>query len=134
MPYCTRQNLIDRFTEAELIQLTDRANLGVINDSVLNQAISDADNEINGYIAKHLPLATVPPRLVKLACDIARYHLYDDLVPDHVQNRYRDAVAYLSGVSKGQFPLIDDATVIEPDTVNIIDIASSSIVFGRDSY
>ena len=43
MSYCTRQNLIDRFGEPELIQLTDLDNLGVIDDTVLNQAISDAD-------------------------------------------------------------------------------------------
>lgn len=131
MSYCTRQNLIDRFGEDELIQRSDRSNLGVIDDTVLNQAISDADEEINGYIAKYLPLASVPPVLIPLACDIARYRLYDDAAPDLIKERYRNAIAYLLGVAKGQIPLIADATATDLNSANIIDMESDASVFGR---
>ena len=41
----TRQDLIDRFGEDELVLLTDREGRGVINDEVLNRAIEDAEAE-----------------------------------------------------------------------------------------
>lgn len=112
--YATSQNLIDRFGQAELVQLTDRAipATGVIDDTVLNRALADADAEINGYLIGQyqLPLATVPANLELLACDIARYKLYDDRATEHVAKRYDDAVKYLARVGKGELSLALDAT------------------------
>lgn len=135
MPYCTRQNLIDRFGEQELIQLTDRDNLGVISDAVLNQAISDADAEINGYLTAYtLPLATVPANLVRIACDVTRYYLYDDAVTEQVKTRYDSAIKYLVQVARGLISLgPDTAGTVAATTNNSAEFASSPSVFGRDS-
>jgi phage gp36-like protein len=109
MSYCTAQDLTDRFGEQELIQLTDRTNTSTIDTAVLNQAISDATAEINGYLLAYLPLATLPANLVRLACDIARYYLYDDLVSVQVEKRYSQAIDYLKLVAAGKIPLASDA-------------------------
>lgn len=134
MTYCTVQNLTDRFSDDELIQLTDRANLGVINVTVLNQAISDADAEINGYLTAYLPLASVPANLVRIACDITRYYLYDDAVTDQVQLRYDQAIKYLVQVAKGMISLGPDVTgAVADSTNNSVDFTVSPSVFGSDA-
>lgn len=113
MGYATKQNMIDRFDQAELIQLTDRGTpaTGAIVDAVLNSALADADAEIDGYlVGSHaLPLPSVPRNLVMLACDLARYKLYDDRATEHVRQRYDDAVKYLVRVGKGELALSLDA-------------------------
>lgn len=107
MTYATQQDLVDRFGSDELIQLTDRTNVGTIDSTVVTRALGDADAEINGYLAGQyaLPLATVPAVLVRLACDIARYQLSADRVTESVRDRYKDAVAMLSKISRGDVQL-----------------------------
>ena len=101
--YCTQQNLVDRFGETELIQLTDRDNIGVIDTSVLARAITDAGCEMDSYLTGYsLPLATVPDNFERIACDIARYYLYDNLMAEQVKARYESCIRYLKDVSKGK--------------------------------
>ena len=47
----------------------------------------------------------MPTVLVRLACDIARYHLYDDRATEQVAKRYNDAIKFLALVSKGDVQL-----------------------------
>lgn len=113
MTYATQQDLIDRYGEEELVQLTDRTDppQGAIDATVVARALADADHEINGYLAARyaLPLASTPQVLVRLACDIARYRLYDDRATEAVTQRYRDAARFLEAIAKGQVNLGLDA-------------------------
>ena len=54
MTYALQQDLIDRFGESELIQLTDRTNVPPtdVDDVVVGRALADADGTIDGYIGK----------------------------------------------------------------------------------
>lgn len=134
MNYCTKQDMIDRFGERELIQRTDRNANGVIDNAVLNEAISDAGDEIDGYLTQYtLPLASVPRRLVRIACDIARFNLYQDLDEvSAVKTRYNNAIAYLRDVSKGLVELgVDDAGA-EQDEQTVVMSASPERLFGRE--
>lgn len=134
MAYCTQQNLLDRFGLAELTQLTDHDNLGVINATVLDLAIADATAEIDAYLTGYaLPLATVPANLVRIAGDIARYYLYDDAPIEQVQLRYDNAMKYLVQVARGIISLGPDATgTVATSTNNSAQFESSPSVFGRD--
>lgn len=109
MPYTTQQEMIDRFGEAEVVQLTDRdGSAGAIVAQVLDQAIADADAEIDGYLAGGgytLPLASVPAILSRIGADITRYHLYDDAATEDVRRRYDRAVALLAAIAKGTVSL-----------------------------
>lgn len=104
MAYTTQQDMIDRFGQQELIQLTDRSNTGAIDSVVLGRAMDDADAEIDGYLAVRytLPLASPPTVLVRIASDIARYHLYDDVVPDQPKERYENAIRFLRAIADGK--------------------------------
>lgn len=108
MPYCTRDDMVVRFGEEEIIRLTDHDNsTGVVVDDVLNRALEDAAGEIDGYIAvRHsLPLPQVPAMLIQIACDIARYYLYEDHAHDQVRERYEDARRRLEGIAAGRIHL-----------------------------
>lgn len=107
MTYATQADMVDRFGEPELAQRTDRTNGTVIDTVVLGRALADADAEIDSYIATRytLPLASTPPVITRLACDMTRYHLYDDGVPETVRQRYEDAVSLLKRLAKGEVQL-----------------------------
>lgn len=135
MTYATQQNMIDRFGEDELIQRTDRAGLGVIDATVINRALGDADATINGYLAARytLPLANpVPEILERLACDIARYALFDDQVIETVEKRYKDAIAYLRDVSTGKAELGLSDTSNKPASTATAQMSSTTPVFRRE--
>jgi len=133
MAYCTKQDMIDRFSEQELIQLTDRGNVGVINDTVLNQAINDASAEIEGYLNNYsLPLSAIPAVLVRFSCDIARYYLYDDAMIDQVEKRYLAATKYLTQVGTGKISLgvsVNGETAQSSNNSSLMQ--SDGRVFGR---
>ncbi len=114
MSYASQANMITRFTEQEVIALSDRANLGVLDAAVIAGALVDADAEIDPYLApRHvLPLAIVPKILSNFACDIARYRLCGTggvTETDEVRNRYKDAIKFLENVAAGKIGLGLDA-------------------------
>lgn len=104
MTYATQADLVDRFGEQELAQRTNRVDGLTIDTVVLARALTDADAEIDGYLATRyaLPLGSVPAVLVRLGADMARYRLYDDGVPETVRVRYQDAVSLLKRMATGE--------------------------------
>lgn len=133
MPYATQADLISRFDEREIVELSDRANVGVINTAVVAGKLADAEAEINIYLQGRyaLPLPSVPSVLVRVACDIARYHLYDNRATEAVTQRYKDAIAFLKGVAKGDVHLgVDQAN--QAQTVSSApEFDAPARVFGR---
>jgi len=134
MSYATRQDMIDRFGEEELILLTDRdGSAGMIVDAVLDLALADGAATINGYIGGRykLPLATVPEVLVRLNCDIARYQLYDERAPEQLQKRHEADIDFLTALGSGKLSLgVSDAGETEPSN-NVATIESAGSVFSR---
>lgn len=109
MTYAAEIDLVERFSALELAQLTDRTHGVAIDQLVLGRALADADAEIDGYLATRytLPLGSTPAVINRLACEIARYRLYDDGVPATVRQRYEDAVSLLKKLSSGDVRLPD---------------------------
>jgi len=134
MSYCTQQDMTDRFGEPEIMQLTDRNNIGVIDVAVLLRAISDASAEIDSYLAKYtLPLVTIPAVLVRICCDIARYYLYDDAMIDTVEKRYEAVIKYLVQVAKGSISLGVDSAGDAPVSHDTVLMQSDGSIFGRSN-
>ena len=111
MTYATKEDLIERFGEDEIVQLTDELQQGEVDDLKLSRALGDADADINGYLSGRytMPLASTPPIVQRLACEIARYHLYNKAAPEAVETRYKDAIRTLEGIAKGLLSLGLDA-------------------------
>lgn len=103
MAYATLADLIARFGEEEITQRTDRVNAGTPDAAIAARALDDASAEIDGYLATRyqLPLPTVPAMLARIACDIARYRLWEDLASPEVRQRYEDARRLLESISRG---------------------------------
>jgi phage gp36-like protein len=115
--YALKQDLVDRFGEKELRELTDRVNRPptTIDDAVVTRALGDAAALIDGYLAKKyaLPLVETPPALTKVAADIARYFLHGKAADKDspVTAAYNQAIGWLRDVSKGLVELGDGAIV-----------------------
>lgn len=109
MPYTTEQELIDRYGEDEILQLSDRDQSGSIDSDVVVKAITDADNEINSYLAARytLPLTATAPVLVLVSSDVARYRLHENDATDEVAERYSIQRKFLEALASGKAVLID---------------------------
>ena len=62
MSYAVKFDLDTRFGIEEILQLSDRDNSGVTDSGVIDAALSDAQVEIDGYLAVRyaLPLSSIP--------------------------------------------------------------------------
>ena len=124
MTYATYTDMVSEFEELELTQLSDRDRVGSVNISIISKALEFADDLIDGYLKERytVPIINPPSNLIGIACDIARYRLYQEQPTPLVQKRYDDAIAWLKDVARGLFNL-DIDTVI--NTVNSTVVSSS---------
>jgi phage gp36-like protein len=109
MTYATKQHMIDRCGEPELVQVTNREtpSTGAIVDAVLNEALADAEAEANGYLAARMttPVDPVPATLTRHVVAIARYLLWKNKASERVRSDYEDARTWLKDVAAGRVAL-----------------------------
>lgn len=136
MSYCTADDILKWIESSELVQLTDDGDLGVVNDTVVGNAIEYASAVIDGYLGARytLPLATVPVILKTYCTDIAICALYDRRPagrPEHWQDRCKNADRFLGLVAAGKISLgaADPAGTGESDTA-VVDAADP--IFSRE--
>ena len=115
MSYATLPNMIKRFGEQELIQLTDRAEPAIeqVDSVVFDACAARADAHINGYLRATytVPLATTPNEVATAAEDVTRYYLYGASgAPDYVKDGFDQATSWLKDVQRGTVKL-DSALV-----------------------
>ena len=106
MTYATRADLEARFGAEEALDLAG------MQAGRIESALSDAAAEIDAALASayRLPLAGGPwPRLVGIACDLARRALYDDVSSAEVSARAERARAALARLAAGEEALLDDS-------------------------
>jgi phage gp36-like protein len=105
MSYATQAELVERYGDPMLIQLSDRADppANVIDAGVVARALADADAAIDGYLAGRyaLPLSATPDLVRDLALAIAVYKLHRDTASDKIRKDYEDALATLRQISAG---------------------------------
>lgn len=121
MQYATLADLVARFGERELVQLTD-PDLQAVQGPKAERALADAQAFADAFVGRvyALPLAgcarpapvpgnpqavdlVPPPQLTRVVCDVARYYLYDALAPEHeVYLRYKAAERELQQLADGR--------------------------------
>jgi phage gp36-like protein len=121
----TLQDLIDRFGERELVQLTNEQPRqdSVIDLAVVTPAIDDAVGKVASYLRPvglvgvdalgnvvYTQSDDVPSELTRTTCDIARYYLYDNGVTETVETRFDDAIKWLDKVKKDPSMLTGQVT------------------------
>jgi len=136
MAYCTEADILEQLDEDILIQLTDDEDAGDVDDDMVTRAIVNADAEIDSYCGtKHIvPFTTVPPIIRMVSVDIAIYNLYSRRrgAPDSIKERYKDRIAFLKSVSKGEAMLGEDDPDGTPSGANAPEISSSDRIFSRE--
>ena len=163
MTYATATELLTRFDASEIAQRVDRgvprlitaplmiavaagASLaGFTADAVTRaqtglvvvlRALQDADDTINGYVSARytLPVTPVPAVLQRVACELARFYLYDDQVTDLIKDRHAANIKWLESVSKGVVSLgADAASGVQPVSSAGAELVTSGKVWGRES-
>lgn len=131
MAYSTITDILFDLPKKEVANLTndenrlfEQINFDDTNDDVVkrvNQAIEDADNEINGYLRSRytVPLsAPVPKLIIKISKDITIYNLFCRRFKIDIPFRevYLSRVAELKLIQAGQMHLDVDASL---DSVGI---------------
>ena len=104
MSYAVLNDLITRFGEDELIQLTDRDGLGSFDNGTLDTLLEESSALIDSYLMGRyaLPLLPVPKQLVGLCCDLARYALFPDAASPIIKDRHSAAMAQLRDLAAGR--------------------------------
>lgn len=110
MAYADVADMVARFGDLEVIQISDRNGDGQIDEEAVAVALADATAEIEAYLGRfRQPFAEVPPILTRLCCDIARYRLAATsgvLITEEIRNRYQiDVLDLLKALAKGDVQL-----------------------------
>jgi phage gp36-like protein len=134
MAYATLDDLETRFGRDELAERTDRAGGDVIDAAVVARALDDASTQIDLYLAGRYAVPVTPPpaQLVQLACDIARYRLWQPAPSEGVRQGYEDAIRTLRDLAEGRAVLAGAAAPATPAAGGPVRIDSPGRVFARD--
>ncbi len=111
MAYAGLVDIQKHIATADLIDLTDDAGTGSVDETVVLEAIATADELIDGYLRGRyaVPLATVPGLIRTLSVDLAVYVLYDRKkfleIPEQLKETRKNAVELLGRIAKGEVVL-----------------------------
>ena len=116
MAYATQADMVKKYSEQQLVELTDRAEelTGEIDGDILSAALDDASALIDSYLRRRyaLPLSPVPAVLRNVCATVAYYELHRGRYADETRKAYDDVMGYLSQLSAGTVVL--DVAGTEP--------------------
>lgn len=161
MPYATATQLLTRFSANEIAQRADRGDVRLVTAQLMldvaagaslaaysageqaaaaqalqvtQRALDDARNAIDSHIGGRypLPIEPVPEILERVACDLARFYLYDDQVTETIQKRFDEAMKLLRDVRDGKSQLGPNGTTGEEPASNAgAELVSGGRIWGR---
>lgn len=109
MTYATLQNLTERYGAEMLLGITDRATppAGVIDSTVVDRALANADATINGRLGTRyaVPLVETPPEIREIAEAIAIWKLHVYKPDEKIEADYKEAMKTLEGMAAGSVVL-----------------------------
>ena len=118
MGYATLDDLKSAMSEQSLLDLSqDNPDLDELDLTVIDRALTDASELIDGYLRGRyiLPITPTPSILRQLCVDIARYKLHlrrpeGGELPANISDSYKNALNILKAIPKGEFSLGDIQT------------------------
>ena len=74
----------------------------------MNKAIEDASAEIDGYLGARygVPIINPSENIVRYACDLARFFLYDKIELPAIKKRHDAIINYLEQVAAGKIRMV----------------------------
>lgn len=139
MSYATLADMLARYGDAELTQLSDIATprTGALVSAVIDRALADASAWIDGYLVGRYPLPIADATaLAKLNLDCAaeaRFLLMTTLVDEAAQKAHDERVAFYRAVAKGDIALIAAADIPPAVGVGAVMFTPGGKVFARES-
>lgn len=145
MAYCSADEVIDMLKDDILNPIIGNAYIDDLEQrrSVIRplaeDAIRDADAEIDGYLMKRypVPMSPVPAVIRKYSKDIAVYNLISRAGIDEGERennyltRYKNAIAFLTKVAKGETDIVKEGTDPSKAAAEGFRISSSTRLFSR---
>ena len=109
MAYITKDDLEKRLSSEYLLMIADDDQDGVLDEQVIDEAISQAQSEVDTYIGTRyeVPILDPPQVVKKLTADLAIYYLHmrKDNMPEPVQKLYDGALKLLTLIAQGKVTL-----------------------------
>ncbi len=110
MAYCTQANLKEEVSEPVLIELTDDEGTGAVNAGRVIQAITDADAEIDSYLAQRyaVPMTVGLALLKDISKNLSLERLYlrrSGALPEDRKTRIDAVRKLLSDIAMGKASL-----------------------------
>ena len=106
MSWATLADLLARFERAEfpeLTQLTAPAGAVAPDEPQLQAALEEAAAMMRGLLgARAMPGSADDANLRRIQCNLARWTLYRDAVPERVQQIYQADIDQLRAISRGE--------------------------------
>ena len=147
MAYCTAAEVLDMLKEDMLNviigdnYIEDKDERIQAITPIVEQAIADADAEIDGYLAKRykVPFEKTPQVINKFAKDIALYNMVSRKGVDENDRektyltRYNAAVAFLTKVAEGKISIGVSENNTKDAARIVFAISNSPILFSRGS-
>ncbi len=124
MAYAVIADLVPlRLTQAELVQLTDDANTGQVNEATVNAALEEASGRVDSYCrSRYVTPLQVGDDVKGMTLDIAVYLLFsrrrNAKLSETVRTRYEDAITFLKDIAAGRASLDQPATQVVPQASN----------------
>jgi phage gp36-like protein len=146
MGYCTQKDVRDMIKDDALNAIIgdtfieDPEEREVKVGLLIDEAIADADGEIDGYLAKRYPtpIAPVPKVINKFAKDMAVYNLFsrrgidENSEEKNFLTRYNAAIKFLTFVAEGKVSLGAPADNPKAAASTGFKVASSPRLFSRE--
>lgn len=145
MAYCTleevrcllKEDAINSIIDNEYIEDPEEKENKLVH--LINQAIEDADGEIDGYLASRYPtpIPKVPKVINKYSKDIALYNLFSRAGIDESEResnyltRYKAAIKFLELVAKGTVNIGTENIQTQANTG--FNVQGSKRLFSRNS-
>lgn len=142
MAYTTLINLKKYMPAEQIEQLTDDHGTGSIIQEIVDDVISSAQEEIDGYLKGRYPDdiedADLPPMIVDIATKLAAYNLFarklSATLPPTIEKKYNNSISQLRLIQSGKltpFPEADEPTVIKSNKTSDDKVYNSAL---WDSY
>lgn len=109
--YCSTVDINAAIPADDLVELTDDSHLGIADQVVIDQAIADAGELVDGFLRGRytVPLDPVPGLLKTVATDITVWRIYSRRVrltlPEAIDARYKNALKLLDQIQAGKISL-----------------------------
>lgn len=136
--YATLADILEQVAEAELIALTDDTESAVVDQTVIERAITNAGTVIDAHCGSRyaVPFDPVPELVRMYAVDLATYNLFSRRthvpVPEVITERQKQALAFLRQVQKGEASVGVPPIAAAAGESNSMLIPGNERLFSRD--